>query len=471
MLESYPISFSLETICGIIKCIKAQAHWLARSGSLDRQLGERGDAMHDLTFITILLCILVAAAISRRIQGTILTLPMVYTLLGLLGGRLLLDFIRIGPDSEVVRLLAEVALVLVLASDASRISLRSLARDHNLPMRLLLIGLPLTMVLGTLVAAGMFNTLGFWGAAILGVLLSPTDATLGQAVVSNPKVPARIRQTLNIESGMNDGLAMPFLLLAIAMAVATENLEFGIAPFLGHAALTIVLGVLAGGLVAVLGVLFVELGHSRGWMSEKFEKISLLALIFLAYAVAELVGGNGFVAAFCFGIVSGNRINPEVGGTLYEHVEVEISLLLLLTFLIFGAVLLPPALTALTPMMALYAFISLTLVRMVPVAISLIGSRVRPVTTLFLGWFGPRGIASILYIYIVLDAEGLEVKSTIYSVTMITVFFSIFAHGATAVPLANWYGKLMADRGIVQPDAAEHFEVTELPLRSKPRTR
>jgi NhaP-type Na+/H+ or K+/H+ antiporter len=300
------------------------------------------------------------------------------------------------------------------------------------------------------------------------VLLSPTDASLGQAVVTNPSVPVRIRQALNIESGLNDGIAMPFLLLAISMAFATEQVGVGIGSFLGHVLVQILLGIVAGVLIGLLGVLLVEWGDKRGWMSDAFQKISAIALVLLAYGVAELVGGNGFVAAFCFGMTVGNWRKSEVSEELYEYVEVEVQLLMLLTFLIFGAVLLPPALEQMNGSMALYALLSLTLVRMVPVAISFIGSKVRPMTSLFVGWFGPRGVASILYIYTVMDTEGLRGKELIYAVTMITVLFSVFAHGVTAAPLANWYGKFMADRTDVAPGAAEKEEVPEIPLRVEP---
>jgi NhaP-type Na+/H+ or K+/H+ antiporter len=418
-----------------------------------------------LVLVAVMLCILAAAAISQRVQGTILTLPMVYVALGLLLSNRVLDVIHVGPENDAVRLIAELTLILVLASDAARIDLRMLIRDHSLPQRLLGIGLPLTMVLGTLIAFGMFGTLGLWGAAVLGVLLSPTDAGLGQAVVANPRVPVRIRQALNIESGLNDGIAMPFLLLAISMAVATEQQALEIGPFLGHTAVHILLGILVGVIVGFLGVLFVERGRKRGWISVEFQKISAIALALLAYGLAELIGGNGFVAAFCLGVTAGNRTKEETRGLVDEYAEVEVHILLLLTFLIFGAVLLPPALEQVNGMVVLYAVLSLTVVRLVPVAISLIGSKVRKATGLFLGWFGPRGVASILYIFTVLDSEGLEGRELIYTVTMITVLFSILAHGVTAAPLANWYGQRMADAETVEPDAVEQREVPEMALR------
>lgn len=424
--------------------------------------------MEELALVAVMLCILAAAGISRRIRGTVLTLPMVYVVLGFLLSDRVLGIISMGHlEGEIIHIIAELTLVLVLASDASRIDLRSLVRDHDLPLRMLGMGLPLTMVLGTLVALAVFGRLPLWEAAVLAVILAPTDASLGQSVVTNPKVPARIRQTLNIESGLNDGFAVPFLLLAIALAEATET-YIGTGFWLRLAGAQILFGVLAGVIVGYLGLRFIELGRQRGWMSVRFEKICGVSLALLAYGLAELVGGNGFIAAFCMGVAMGNASHqPKMDEALHEHLEVEISLLMLLTFLGYGALMLPLALEDIGVMMVVYAVLSLTLIRMVPVAISLIGSKVRPATTLFLGWFGPRGLASILYVFIMLDAEKIMGADLIYATVMVTVLISVFAHGITAAPTANWYGKRMADEGTVKPDAAEQAEVPEMPLRTK----
>jgi NhaP-type Na+/H+ or K+/H+ antiporter len=321
------------------------------------------------------------------------------------------------------------------------------------------------MVLGTLVAVMVLGRLPFWEAAILAVILAPTDASLGQAVVTNPKVPARIRQALNIESGLNDGIAVPFLLLTIALAEAIET-HIGTGYWWRFAGAQILFGILVGMVVGYLGLKFIEMGHRRGWMSSPFEKISGVALAILAYGLANLVGGNGFIAAFCMGVTMGNASRlPEMHEALHEHLEVEIALLTLLTFLGFGALMLPLALGQISAATVLYAVLSLTLVRMLPVAISLIGSKVKPATTLFLGWFGPRGLASILYVFIMLDAEKLMGADLIYSTVMVTVLISVFVHGITAVPGVNWYGRRMADKDIVGPGAAEHKSVPEMPLR------
>jgi len=377
-----------------------------------------------------------------------------------------LDVIPLTPENRIVELVAELTLVLVLATDASRINVRRMIRDHNLPTRLLAIGLPLTMIFGTIAAVLVFTGLNFWEAAILGVILAPTDASLGQSVVSNPKVPVRIRQTLNIESGLNDGIAMPFLLLAIGLA-ESEVLYNTPFDFLLSVLGQIILGILVGLVIGYLGIQFVEWGQRSGWMSRRFQKISSLALVLLAYGVAEAVGGNGFIAAFCFGLAFGNVAGGKETEELYEFAETEVALFMLLTFVLFGAVMLPPAIATISPAIVLYAVLSLTLVRMLPVAISMIGEKVRPVTTIFLGWFGPRGIASIIYIFIVLESETLPGLDLIYAVVMVTVLISIYAHGITAAPASDRYGQrmetMLEDEEI---EMMEHEEVPEMPLRA-----
>lgn len=416
-----------------------------------------------VALIAIIICVLVAAAISQRIQGTIITLPMVYTVLGLILSGRVLGIIELEPENELIRIIAELTLIMVLATDASRIDVRMLIRDHSLPQRLLAIGLPLMMVFGTIVAAMIFADLSFWEAAVLAIILTPTDASLGQAVVTNPKVPVRIRQTLNVESGLNDGIAMPFLLLALNLAVAEESL-LGQSHFLWRAATQIAFGILAGVIVGFLGGRFIQWGQKSGWMTKSFQKISLLLLALLAYGVAELVGGNGFIAAFVMGMTAANTTRKMDAELLHEYAEVEVQGLMMLTFMVvFGAVMLPLALDQFDGRMLLYAVLSLAVLRLLAVGISLINARVKPVTIGFLGWFGPRGIASIIYIFMVLE-EDLANEALIYNVVMLTVLISIFAHGVTAAPGANWYAKRVAN--ITKPDGTEMASVPEMPVRA-----
>ena len=416
--------------------------------------------------VAVLVCILAAAAISQRIQGTVITLPMVYTAMGLLLSGRALGIIELDLDSELIRIIAEVTLIMVLATDASRIDVRMLIKDHSLPQRLLAIGLPLMMFTGTLVAAMLFAELTFWEAAVLAIILTPTDASLGQAVVSNPRVPVRIRQTLNVESGLNDGIAMPFLLLALSLAAAEQD-PLGPSYWLGLALTQIAFGILAGLIVGFLGGRFIEWGQRSGWMSKAFQKISVLTLALLAYGIAELLGGNGFIAAFVMGMTAANTTKKEDTEVLYEYSEVEVQGLMMLTFMIvFGLVMLPLALDQFDGAMLLYAVLSLAVIRLLAVGISLIRTKVKPVTTGFLGWFGPRGIASILYIFTVLE-EDLAGESLIYNIVMLTVLISIFAHGMTAAPGARWYAKRV--EGVVESEGTEMQEVPEMPVRGSAR--
>ena len=399
--------------------------------------------MESIDLLTIVIGILLIAGISKRTRGTLISLPILYTLFGLFVGLVFSDLVRLSFDDPVVELIATLTLVMVLASDASRIKLKSLRSYHNLPLRLLGIGLPLTIALGAVLAAAIFGDLGIWGAVILAVILAPTDASLGESVVENPGVPGRIRQALNIESGLNDGIALPFLLLAISMGVSSE-IGLGSGYFVRLTAAQIVFGILAGLVVGYLGARYIFWGLKSGWMSASFQKISWLALVLVTFGVAELIGGNGFIAAFVFGITSGNTISQEESDSLYHFAQVENTLLMLVTYIIFGMVMLAPALANFNLTILFYALLSLTVIRMLPVAISMIGTNLQPVTVLFLGWFGPRGIASILYVLTVMETENLVGKGTIYNIVMATVFISVIAHGISAAPLSDWYAKRVA---------------------------
>jgi NhaP-type Na+/H+ or K+/H+ antiporter len=387
---------------------------------------------------------------------------MVYTVLGLILSGRVLGVISLDLEDEIIQIIAEVTLILVLFTDASRIDVRRLIRHYTLPTRLLALGLPLMMILGTMVAAMLFAEFTFWEAAVLAIILSPTDASLGQAVVTNPRVPVRIRQTLNVESGLNDGIAMPFLLLALNLAVAEES-PLGQIHFLERALTLIVLGVLAGIIIGFLGSRFIEWGQKSGWMSREFQKLSTLALALLAYGVADLTGGNGFIAAFVMGVIVTNTFSMDESETIYEFAEISVQGLIMLTFMIvFGAVMLPLALDKLDFTMLLYAVLSLAVIRLLAVGISLIRISVKWVTIGFLGWFGPRGIASIIYIFTVLE-EDLVNEALIYNVVMLTVLISIFAHGVTAAPLAKRYTHRI--KTIAEPKGEEMKDVDEMRIR------
>jgi NhaP-type Na+/H+ or K+/H+ antiporter len=317
------------------------------------------------------------------------------------------------------------------------------------------------------VARAVFPELSWPQALLLAAILAPTDAALGQAVVSSPLLPVRIRQSLNVESGLNDGIALPIVLVLAALAgapadhVAAQS-AFDWAQF---ALLQVTLGPLVGAAVGFLGGRLVAAATARGWVNDAFEELASVGLALLAFATAELVHGNGFIAAFVAGLVVGNTARG-ICKSINEFGEAEGQLLTLLVFLVFGAVLVPEAWPHVDGRTWLYAILSLTLVRMLPVALSLLGAGLRPASFVFLGWFGPRGLASILFALLVVGhkmAEGPQLAA----VVTLTVLLSTFLHGITAYPLARLYGAHIGGKRLEAH--AEHQTVSEHPVRHRHR--
>lgn len=403
--------------------------------------------------------LLLYSLISGRLQGTIVTAPLVFIIFGFVVGAGGLDIAKVELGHSAIHFIAELTLILVLFTDAARIDLTRLRRDHNLPVRMLIIGLPLTIATGTLIATQLFPSLSFWEAALLAALLAPTDAALGQVVVSAKAVPVRIRQAINVESGLNDGIALPAVLLFAALASAGSGANEA-REWISFGVLQLTLGPLAGVIVGWVGAQLLDTAVERGWANTSSQGIGILSLAVFTYVVAELIGGNGFIAAFIGGMVFGNSIRHPCT-FLFEFMETEGQLLMLIAFLVFGAALLPEGIQHLNPTIFLYAVLSLTVIRMVPIGLSLVGAGLRLPTQFFLGWFGPRGLASILFVLLILEESAVLHHDELLSVTVVTVALSALLHGVTAAPLANLYGRLAARMG----ECEENQPVTELPMR------
>jgi NhaP-type Na+/H+ or K+/H+ antiporter len=390
--------------------------------------------------IAIVAITLVAVAgVSRRLSGSPLTPAILFVAVGLLVGPDALGGIDLESSSGTVRALAEATLALVLFCDASRIDLASLRRDVNVPVRLLGIGLPLTIGLGVLAAVVIFDQLSVTEALILAVVLAPTDAALGQAVVTEPRVPARIRQGLNVESGLNDGICVPLLFAAVAAADVESEIAHGrdaTSLLLEEIGYGIVGGVAAGAIVAAV---VIQAGR-RGLIAEEWRPVITASGAALAYGTAIALGGSGFIAAFVAGMTFRLLLRRDPGD-LNDLSEQVGNVLNGVTFILFGAILLGPALGELTWQLGLYAVLSLTLVRMIPVAIAMIGTRARPPTLGFIGWFGPRGLASIVFAVIVVQESNLAHEQLLVVAIYLTVGLSVLAHGLTAAPLANRYAR------------------------------
>ncbi|HKX68988.1 MAG TPA: cation:proton antiporter [Intrasporangium sp.] len=403
------------------------------------------------------LLVIVFVSQSARVSKAYLTGPIVFLVAGGLVGRTLVDG---EAEGATIRTLAEITLVLVLFHDAAELQPRELRADSAFTGRLLVVGLPLTIGAGYLLARALFPEIGVWLALLLAAALAPTDAGLGAATVLNPVVPARVRRILNVESGLNDGLATPVVLFAVAAAAGSADDSAGHGPL--GAVLELLLGAVAGVVVGYLAGRLVERARDRGWADRALLPIATLAVPLLCYYGAHELGGNGFIAAFVAGTAYAASQNSVAD--LHETIGLTgltSTFLGYAVWMVFGIV----ATSQLEQLVGwqnlVYALLSLTVLRMVPVALSLLGSGLRPQTMAFVGWFGPRGLASIIFGLIAFESlEAEPAVATVLSVIATTVVLSVLAHGLTASPWSQRYGS-WASRNRPTIESAEAVE----PLR------
>lgn len=376
--------------------------------------------------------------ISKRIQGTIITPPILFALGGLLLSRVLAETAGLTYNEGGLHTLAELTLILVLAADSSQISLSELRKMKAIPIRLLSIALPLIIVLGTIVAYLVFPDIGWYQAALIAAILAPTDAALGASVLADKNIPLKIRQGLNVESGLNDGIALPAVLFfACFLNIHHQSSEENWLVFLS---LQLILGPIAGIIVGWIGGHLIALAAKKNWMTSEFQGVAAIALAVLAFAVAEACHGNGFIAAFVAGLTYGN-LHVNYSKFLHEFTETESQFLAYLTFFLFGSLILPEAIPHITGPIILYACLSLTLVRMLPVALSMLGMKLGLATTAFMGWFGPRGLASVLFALLILEDLHVAQAEFVQTVVATTVLLSVILHGLTAAPLSKKLGQ------------------------------
>jgi NhaP-type Na+/H+ or K+/H+ antiporter len=407
------------------------------------------------------------AVVARRLDRLSVTSAIVFTTTGLVLGAEVLDILPLSLGAESTKLLAESALAVLLFADASSVDARAARDDAGLVARLLLIGLPLTVVAGALVAAPLLPDLTWPACILVAAVLAPTDAALGMAVFGNRAVPARVRRVLNVESGLNDGLATPlvFFMIAVVTDEATDSSSAVLSEALRNAVTDLALGVVVGAAVAAAGGLALVWGRRRAATTPESEEIGVLALAVLAYVAAVAFDVNGFVAAFVgglvFGVVTRGAMRERTGVT-----DVVGQLLAVLVWVIFGAVLAGPVLLDGPDWAPIgYALLSLTLIRMAPVALALAGSGLRPASVAFMGWFGPRGMASVVFVLVVviqLEDVAPGIAELIGETGTWTILFSVLLHGLTAGPLGRAYGRR---------SAGFPAEAPELAHRSEPRLR
>jgi len=377
--------------------------------------------------------VFIYSIISGGLERTPINGALVFIIFGLVFGPLGLGFLNMKVNAEGIRLLAEMTLALVLFTDASNANLGVLKKNFHIPQRLLLIGLPLTILLGFGIGVLIFGGLTLIEIAILATMLAPTDAALGKAVVTNESVPPDIREGLNVESGLNDGICVPILFVFLAIATHS-GIEGGTTMLaLKLVAQEIGIGVTVGFGLTIMAAWLLKHVADRGWITKTWRQVPVIALAVASFAVAQSLGGSGFIACFSGGLLFGG-ITKRHKAPLLLAAEGTGDTMALLTWVVSGAVIVGHSISHLTWQVVLYAILSLTLIRMLPVFLVLIGTKVKTNEKFFMGWFGPRGLASVVFAVIVLN-KNLPGGSTITLTVVCTIVLSIVLHGLSANPL------------------------------------
>ena len=404
----------------------------------------------------------IVAAIRERVGTLPITAPMLFVGVGVVLGDDVLGALSLDVESETVALLAEFTLALLLFADASRIDVRRLRSSIGLPVRLLAIGLPLTVAMGTMLTALLLTDLSLVEAALVAAVLAPTDAALGQAVVENQAVPIRVRQALNVESGLNDGLVVPAVSLFLALSVGDDVEGPGILAVeaLGEIAIG---GAIGCGLAFVMARL-VSVAMARHWTDAEGYRLVALGTAVLSFTGATVANGNGFIAAFVCGLFVRWFVGDEVEDDT-ELAEDAAQLGATATFVVFGAILVVPAFESVTLPIAACAIGTLTLGRMIPVWFALLGTGLKLPTVAFIGWFGPRGLASMVFGLLLLEETELSGADELFAVIVIVIVASVVLHGITAAPLAARYGAWFERNG--RDDMQEAQMVEAAPLRGE----
>ncbi len=378
--------------------------------------------------------------LAKTLSNGILTAPILF-----LGFGYLMAQTGLMPFDEAEHLLhivAELALIILLFLDAAQINVKALRARHQWPFRMLLIGLPLAVLIGTAAAAPFLTTYPLIVAALAAALLAPTDAALGQAVVTNEAVPERVRRALTLESGLNDGLALPVILLFASLTAEVMHQET--TNWLLFGAKQLIFGPLVGGIMGLVGGYLFLAAKRRKMTSATIEGIGAIAMAGAAYLSAGMVDGNGFISAFVAGLFFGNVIKGQCA-FIYEFTESEGQMLSWGAFFLIGLALLPEAIAHLDAPTLAIIMISLFVVRPLAVWLSLTGTDAAPLTKVFFGWFGPRGLATALFALLIVDEIDPEIGEYMLILAVNTVWISAILHGVTAVPLAKWYGARMSD--------------------------
>jgi NhaP-type Na+/H+ or K+/H+ antiporter len=377
--------------------------------------------------------------IVGRLERSVISGPIIFVAAGVLVGPLGLDWFDGDVSGISFRVFADLTLAVILFVDAANADISILKRQIHIPVRMLLLGLPGVILLGTIFASIIFDVLSFFEAATLATMLAATDAALGKAVISNKTVPAQVREGLNLESGLNDGLCVPILFIFIVLADGT-SVDGGNTVFaLKLVAEELGIGLLVGLSLSAIAVWLLRWCSAQRWVNEVWLQVTVVGLSISCFSVAQSIHGSGYIAAFTGGLLFGYKAKEATHKRILAA-EGTGETLALITWMLFGAAVVSHCIPHFTWSMVVYAISSLTVIRMVPIFLSLTGTGESTSSKLFLGWFGPRGLASIVFSIIVLNRD-LPGGRFMAMVVILTVFLSLVVHGISANPLARWLGK------------------------------
>jgi sodium/hydrogen antiporter len=425
-----------------------------------------GGPMSEVTFAVLLLLVLAWAVTSRLLGRVNITGAIVFAVAGFVLANPSWGLLAVDVETPSIHVLAELTLALLLFSDAARVNVSQLRRDIAFPARLLGIGLPLSVILGSLVAALMFDDLSWALAGFVGATLAPTDAALSAQVINDERIPLRLRRALNVESGLNDGIATPIVVFTLAVAASQLGTTGHGESAGGRALVDLAVGVGVGLVIGLGTARLIATGSRRHWIIAGGQRVATLAAALASFALAVALDGNGFIAAFVAGIAFGTGLPKDVAEVeeVGELPELLGEVMALAVWFLFGAALVPVALDYVSWSTLVYVLLSLTLVRMVPVALSLVGTGLDPLTVTFVGWFGPRGLASVVFALLAIEelGETPAVRQAI-AVVALTVLLSVLVHGVSAGPFGGRY--ILAESG---DDAAEAPRSRRLGSVNKP---
>ncbi|MDF1880038.1 cation:proton antiporter [Sulfurimonas sp. MAG313] len=402
--------------------------------------------MEETPFILVVsLIVFLYGLFSKKLETLNISGPMIFLIVGVIVSPLGFDIANLSIDANIVKNIAEIALVLVLFTDSASINIKTFKHKWKVSARLLTIGLPLTIVFSTYSATFFFPSESLVNLLLMALILAPTDAALGKAVVLDKAIPEKIRQNINVESGLNDGIVFPMIITTIL--IISSHQELGEQnDWMIFLVKQISLGLIFGALTGMIGGKFLSFVVQKHWISDAYRNLAPVSLALLSCYIAEFFGGNGFISAFVAGMFFGNY-SKLIDAKSEVFLESEGEVLILISFTIFGLTFIPETIDHWNLDILLYSLCSLTVFRMLPVALSLIGLKLSLASKLFIGWFGPRGIASILYIMIVAHKiEDVNGHETLYSVVTLTILLSIILHGLSAKPLVKLYANYIKDK-------------------------